>query len=157
MRIELTRMCCGADAVFPDLSEPLPAGLPSPALLVERGVDESGPLVVVELFGFEPLAGIEVVAPVTSMRCPWCLFSSVSWPSRMYAVPTPEVERELAPWPLAAVPPVVLPVVAVAEPDPDLPEEAPAAVPVLGVPAVVSDEEPLLDAPVFAIVAFVSM
>jgi hypothetical protein len=150
-------MCSGADAVFPDLSEPLAAGLPPPALLVGRDVDDSAPVVVVELCGFEALAGNEFVVPVTSMRCPLWLFSSVSWPSRMYAVPAPEVGRELAPWSLAAVPRVVLPVVALVEPDADLPEAAPAAVPVLVVPAEVSDEEPLLDAPVFAIVAFVSM
>jgi hypothetical protein len=124
MRTELTRMCCGVDAVFPDLSEPLGAGLPPPVLLVGRDVDESAPVVVVELCGFEALAGNEFVVPVTSMRCPLWLFSSVSWPSRMYAVPAPEVERELAPWPLAAVPLVVLPVVAVVEPDADLPEGA---------------------------------
>jgi hypothetical protein len=157
MRTEVPRMCCGVDAVFPDLSELLAAGLPPPVPLVGRDADESPPVVVVELCGFEALAGKEVVVPVTSMRCPLWLFSSVSWPSRMYAVPAPEVELELAPRPLAVVPPVVLPVVAVVEPDPDLPEEAPAAVPVLVVPAVVPGEEALLDAPVFAIVAFVSM
>ena len=151
-------MCCGVDAVFPDLSEPLAAGLPPPVLLVGRDVDESAPVVVVALCGFEPLAGKEFVVPVTSMRCPLWLFSSVSCPSRTYAVPAPGAELELAPWPVgAAAPLVVLPVVAVAEPDADLPEEAPAVVSVVVEPAVVSDEERVLDAPVFAIVAFVSM
>ena len=74
------------DAVFPDLSEPIAAGSPPPVLLVGRDVDESAPVVVVELCAFEPLAGKEFVVPVTSMRCPLWLFSSVSCPSRTYVV-----------------------------------------------------------------------
>ena len=116
MRIELTRMCCAAEVVFPDRSEPLPA------LPVDRDVDESEPLAAVEVRGFEPLPGIESVVPVTSMRCPLWLFSSLSCPSRMYEVVPPDGVLVLVFFrPLAAVP-LVLPVVAVAELDADPPE-----------------------------------
>jgi hypothetical protein len=85
------------------------------------------------------------------------LFNSLSCPSRTYEVPPDAaLALVLSRVALPAVPLVVLPAVAVAEPDADpLVEDV---FPVLVLPvAVVPEEAPLFDAFEFAIVAFVRM
>ena len=149
MRTELTRTCW-LPPMVPDLSEPLPpvAVVLLPEELLEPDVDDPEPPVVVELES-EPLPGrrVESIVPVTSIRWPTWLFSSVSRPSRTYVLPIADVAAlPLLSLPVAPVPPLVLPVVA----DPPEPEVDPVVAPEL---EAVAPEDPGKPLPI----AFVRM